>query len=167
PAALAVDGRGDNLFVGTTAGELVRIDLHAQDLTPAPAVAAGIRPGARITSLGFLIGDRTLVVGDEAGGVETWQLIRGGDGEPTLAINHVFRSHGAPVVLFTPSARHKGFWTGDTAGTLAFDYATTGETLLELHVDGSAAAVVFAPKSDALVAIGNAGELSSWDVVCP
>ena len=28
-----------------------------------------------MTALGFLIGDRTLVVGDGSGGVSTWQVI--------------------------------------------------------------------------------------------
>jgi len=43
-----------------------------------------------------------------------------------------FEHHGAPVVAFSASRRHKGFLTGDTNGGLHFNYGTTGETLLTL-----------------------------------
>ena len=67
---LALDGRAEDLFVGTSQGQVVRYDMR--DLaSPARVevtdVAGG--PDVPVTALGFLIGDRTLVVGDGSGGV--------------------------------------------------------------------------------------------------
>jgi phosphate transport system permease protein len=167
-SAMAIDGRGDNLFIGTSKGEVVRAELHGQEVQLGTPRALSSRPGARITVLGFVLGDRTLVVGDEAGGVATWQLLSGADGEPELTRIHVFPSHPAAVTVFTPSRRHKGFWTGDLTGDLRYSYATTGDTLLELHADGGPpAAVSFAPRSNGLVAGDASGRLISWDVECP
>jgi phosphate transport system permease protein len=164
-SALAIDGRGDRLYVATTSGELMHAGLHAKEIHLAPA-----RSGAKaeITLLGFLIGDRTLVVGDRSGGVATWQLVRGAAGEPDLVPIHAFPTHPAPVVSFSASRRHKGFWTGDGAGGLRLDYATTGESLLRVPPSsGSATAIAFAPKSDGLVAVGKGGQVLHWEVDCP
>jgi phosphate transport system permease protein len=166
-SALATDSRGDNLFVGTTKGELVRAELRGREVGLAMPKAASSRAGARITVLGFVIGDRTVVVGDEAGGVGTWQLLRAANGEPEFILNHVFPAHPAAVTVFSASRRHKGFWTGDERGTLRFEYATTGATLLEIHAAGAPTAIAFAPKSDALVASDASGSLLRWYVYCP
>ena len=167
-SALAIDGRGDNLFIGTSKGELVRAELHGHDLQLSATKPVASRPGAKITVLGFVLGDRTLVVGDEAGGVATWQLLSGADGEIEPIRIHALPSHPAAVTVFTASRRHKGFWTGDPMGNLRYSYATTGDTLLELHADGGPpAAVSFAPRSNGLVASDASGRLIGWDVECP
>src|SRR5262249_54285122 len=109
---LLVDGRGEDLFAGTSEGQLVRVDVR--DPRP-PGVAetlpAARRPGSPITVLGFLIGDRTLVVGDAAGGVSSWQVLPGAGGERRLQRIHEFAPHDAAVVAFAPSRRDKGFVT--------------------------------------------------------
>ncbi len=166
-SALATDSRGDNLFVGTTKGELVRAELRGREVRLTMPKSASSRAGAGITVLGFLIGDRTFVVGDEAGGVATWQLLRGAEGEPELTRIHDFPSYATPVATFSASRRHKGFWTGDRSGALRFDYGTTGKTLLELRAgDAGATALSFAPKSNGLIAGDRAGRLLRWDVDC-
>ncbi|MBI2963450.1 MAG: ABC transporter permease subunit [Deltaproteobacteria bacterium] len=164
-STLAIDSRGDHLYIGTTTGELAHAVLRAKELRLAPA-----KGGAKttITVLGFLIGDRTLVVGDQSGGVATWQLLPGAEGEPELVPIHAFPTHHAAVVTFSASRRHKGFWTGDGAGELRLDYATTGETLLRIpSTTESATAIAYSPKSDGLVAVGAGGRLLQWDIDCP
>ena len=166
-SALAIDGRGDNLFVGTTEGELVRVDLHTPEPTPSGVQPVSTRSGTKITVLGFVLGDRTLVVGDEAGGVATWQLLHGAQGEERLVRIHEFRRHPASVVNFAPSRRHKGFWTGDAAGNLAFDYSTTGQSLLQLHTGTAPSALSFSPKGNGVIAVGATGRMLRWDIDCP
>ena len=78
------------------------------------AVATGSAP---VTVLGFLLGDRTLVVGDQSGGVSTWQVVPPpGGGERRLTRVHRFEPHRAAVVSVSASARDKGFVTGDASG---------------------------------------------------
>jgi len=164
-SAMIVDERGADLFVGTDRGEVVRVDLRARDLHPEPPVSVASRTGVGITSLGFVLGDRRLVVGDGGGGVTTWQLISGA--EPALARIHEFRAFAGPVSLFAPSLRHKGFWVGDSSGAVRFDYSTTGQTLLDVEAGAPLAAIGFAPKANGLVAVDTAGRLLRWDFDCP
>jgi len=166
-SALAMDGRADALFIGTTAGEAVRVDLRARELAATGVRQVASRPGAKITVLGFVLGDRTLVIGDDAGGVATWQPLAGADGEPELKRIHAFPHHRASVTGFAPARRHKGFWTADAGGDLRFDFTTTGQTLLSLHADGAPAAIAFAPKANGFISLAANGGLSRWDIDCP
>jgi phosphate transport system permease protein len=108
--ALRLDGRGEDLFIGTSRGQLVWYDMRdAQAPKRAGAADASEAP---ITALGLLIGDRTLVVGDGQGGVSTWQLVPGlGGGERRLTRVHGFQGHHGPVVAIDASKRDKGFAT--------------------------------------------------------
>jgi phosphate transport system permease protein len=162
---LQLDGRGEDLFAGTTAGELVRVDLRGATPRVAETVVAVRRLGAAVTALGFLIGDRTLVVGDAAGGVTSWQVLQdeGPAQERRLRKIHDFAPHGAAVVAFGASRRDKGFVTGDAAGQAQLHYGTTGATLLEVRAEGGGMGpLAFAPKADGFLSVDAAGRLSHW-----
>jgi phosphate transport system permease protein len=161
--ALAVDGRGEDLFVGTSLGRIVRYDLRGRpNVTRADSTTVG--DGAPITTLAFLNGDRTLVVGTERGAVSTWQIVPSADGgSPRLTLIHAFTSHDAPVVAAAVSRRDKGFATVDRTGGVHVSYGTSGATLLDLRAtDGDVRALVFAPKADGVLTIDGVGRLSHW-----
>ena len=161
--ALRLDGRGEDLFLGTSGGDIVRYDLRD---TTAPRVAetvAAAPAGTPITLLQLLNGDRTLVVGDGAGAVTTWQVVpppTGGEARLTRVAQ--FSAHGTRVVAASPSRRDKGFVTVDAGGGVHVNYATSGMTVLELRDGAGLRAVVFAPKADGLVTADESGRLSHW-----
>jgi phosphate transport system permease protein len=167
--ALVVDGRGEDLFVGTSSGQVSRIDLR--DVT-APKIVETVQvtghAATGVSLLGFLIGDRTLVVGDTAGGVASWQLLRDEQGVFRLRKIYDFTSHASSVVAFAPSQRDKGFITADAAGTTHLRYGTTGATLLTVKANGEGIrGVAFAPKVDGLLAVDAAGRMSEWALANP
>ncbi len=167
-SALAVDDRGQDVFAGTTAGKVVRFDRTDAS---APGLAESVPvngDGAAVTLLGFLNGDRTLVVGDAAGRVSTWQVVKDDSGRRHLARMHDFAPHGAAVTGFSPSRRDKGFVTTDASGRTMVRYGTTGKTLLDLPGAGAAiTGVTFAPKADGIAAVDAGGKLLQWDVRNP
>ncbi len=168
PTAAILDKRVENLFVGTASGAVLRFDLRMKDEPrPAELVPATVRGTAAVTVLGFLIGDRTLVVGDAAGGVSSWQALAVDDaGTQRMRRVNGFRPHRGPVTLFSPSGRNKGFLTGDASGVVRIHYGTTGETRLEVAA-GATRALVYAPKADGLVTAGGDGRLRNWTVNDP
>jgi phosphate transport system permease protein len=161
---LAVDDRGEDLFVGTAAGLLLRVDLRDPEAPKiGPPVQATSRPGVKITALNFLLGDRTLVVGDASGGVSAWRLMQGegGDQRPTRV--ETFTGHSAPVVAIEPSRRDKGFITADASGLVRLHYGTSGKTLLTVRADSGEIRVgAFAPRADGLIIADASGRLSQW-----
>ncbi|HEU4367327.1 MAG TPA: ABC transporter permease subunit [Methylomirabilota bacterium] len=164
--SLRIDGRGDDLFLGTSRGELVRYDLRDKERpTRADSVTVGTAP---ITLIQFLNGDRTVVVGDRSGAVTTWQLVPPpAGGAARLTRIYAFPPHSAPVVAASPSRRDKGFVTADAAGGLHLNYGTSGRTLLRLQEGAGLRSVVFAPKADGLVTTDERGRLSHWAVHNP
>ncbi|HEV8663837.1 MAG TPA: ABC transporter permease subunit [Candidatus Methylomirabilis sp.] len=167
--ALALDGRGEDLFVGTSAGQIARLDLRDPSEPGVAEVLLAVgRAGVGVTALGFLIGDRTLVVGDAAGGVSSWQILPDDGGRRRLRKIHDFTPHGGPVVAFASSRRDKGFLTGDGSGTVHLHYGTTGATLLTARVEADQLrAITFAPKADGFVAADAAGRLAHWGLHNP
>jgi phosphate transport system permease protein len=165
--ALALDGRGDDLYVGTSRGELVRYDWRERD-SPRRAEAVSAAIGTPITVLKFLNGDRTLVVGTAAGTVATWQLVTPPTGgEVRLTRVNEFTAHPAAVVGASASRRDKGFVTADAGGGLYLHYGTSGTTLLRLQTAAGLRGVVFAPKADGVVTVDERGGLTHWAVHNP
>jgi phosphate transport system permease protein len=162
--ALALDSRGEDLFVGTTRGRLLRYDMRDRaNPARAEAVDVGATPAAPVTSLVFLIGDRTLVSGTGAGAVASWQVLPSAEGgAPRLRKIHDFAPHAAAIVGIAPSGRDKGFVTADAGGGVHVAYGTSGATLITLSAGGPQAAAVFAPKADGLLTVGPAGELGHF-----
>ena len=167
---LKLDRRGEDLFVGTSRGQLLRYDLRDRENAKVlEVVDVANRPGAGVSALGFLNGDRTVVVGDQSGGVSTWQVIPPpGGGQPRLTRIYQFEGHPGPVVSITASGRDKGFATADASGQVRLHYGTSGQTLLSLKEgSGKLQSIVFAPKADAVLAADERGAISEWVVNNP
>lgn len=167
--AVALDSRGDDLFVGFSDGQLLRVDLRNPDRPrTTPPLLGASRPGSAIMTLAFLNGDRTLVIGDAAGGIGTWQMLRAEEGSYFLSRLGTFEPHESAVVAISPSLRDKGFASLGARGTVHLNYSTTGETLARGSSEGKELrALALAPKADSLVALDGAGRLSRWKVVNP
>ena len=168
--AVRLDGRGEDLFIGTSQGRVLHVDLRDKaSPTVMEAVTVGGTPGTPITVLAFLLGDRTLVVGDAGGRVSTWQVVpppQGGDRRLTRVYD--FTPHAGPVVAISPSRRDKGFVTADGAGQLHLHYGTSGQTLVSPRAPGGdLRAVVFAPKTDGILSADGKGAWSQWEVHNP
>ena len=118
--------------------------------------------GAASPRSDFLIGDRTLVVGDGAGGVVDLAGRPAADGRRPRASTriHDFERHARPVVGDRASQRDKGFVTADAAGRGPRPLRDLGQTLLSLRPPARRLrAVVFAPKADGVVVVDGDGRI--------
>ena len=169
--ALALDKHRVNLLAGTTNGDLYHWDLT--DLaTPrfTEAYIANSKPGVGVTALGWLLGDRSLLVGDAAGGVNVWFQIRDPNDPAKTPYHrvHTLRSHPAPVTALAPSPRDKGFISADEQGNVFLHHSTSEQTLLEVHADGGSVHLAsFAPKADGIFALTGDGRLTDWFLYNP
>ena len=165
--SLALDASLEHLYVGTSDGHLVHMGLSETQPPEVRAAYAVAGPASPVSLLGFLSGDRSLVVMTADGAVSTWGLVRRSDVPTgwTLAQMHTFRSHPTAVTAFAPSQRVKGFVTGDAKGNVFLHHATSSQTLLRV-VNGEfpIRAVAFAPKGDGVIALDGAGQLSLYRV---
>ncbi|MGE0825324.1 MAG: ABC transporter permease subunit [Candidatus Binatia bacterium] len=168
--ALALDKYHANLLVGTSTGNVQHwniSDAASPQLTESFTVAS--QANAEVSTLGWLLGDRSLIVGDTAGAISIWTQVR--DPHDPAKMNyhriHTLRSHTAAVVAVTPSPRDKGFLSADHTGQILLHHATSEQTLLEVHAQSPTALLTMAPKSDGILTVGNDAKLSSWFLYNP
>ena len=167
--AVALDAFVTNLLVTTAAGEL----LHWQVQDPAAprlihTFPVSDKEGVSATMLGWILGGRSVVVGDSAGDVSVWFQVRdeGPPADSPYRKIHRLESHSAPVTTMSPSARDKGFITADTAGNILLHHATSEQTLLELNTGEKTAIQMlsFAPRANGIFAVDAQGTLSDWSL---
>ena len=143
------NGDGDTLLYSLqdpTEPEL----LQRLDLTP---------PGVRLTSLRFLTGSVSLMVGDSRGHIAQWFPVNE-RGRPRLVHVREFAEQDAAITDIAPEHGRRGFVAADAAGRLGV-YYTTSERLLALvpTADAPAAKVAVSPRADAALVLDAQGEL--------
>lgn len=170
-SALVLDTRGTRLVVGHADGTLALWDVR----NPQSPLLVDRRRATRaadvgVTSLAYLIGDQSFVVGDRAGEVSVWQPVRDSEKESgwRLAQIHRFVPHSGAVRTIGVSPRDKGFVTGDATGEVALRHSTSEQTLLQLTA-GQAPVVVarLSPRADGVLALAGDDTVSSWGVHNP
>jgi len=167
--ALALDQFTENLYVGTSSGEVFHIDLKNR---VNPVFMEKLRASdGTITSLGFLLGGVSLIVGDSLGEVSVWMETRD-ERSPsgwTLKKVHTFQPHNARILAVSSSSRNKCFITADAEGTIHLSHSTSEQKLLSLNLEAGTVptAITFSPKADGIMAVDSHGNLVQWGISNP
>jgi phosphate transport system permease protein len=148
---LLLDGEGRHLYGATDRGRIILWRLGDSDPTPQEIEAAG----AALTSLEFLIGERSLVAAAADGSLGVWSWVRPRRGEPELVRIRELPEVGSALLGVTASQRNRTVLAHDAEGLLHLYFSTTGQLLWtsELPIVGTTA-VAFAPKGDAVYIAG-------------
>ncbi|MCY3825790.1 MAG: ABC transporter permease subunit [Candidatus Dadabacteria bacterium] len=159
-----VDSETQNLYVSTKNGKLYHWSLSdpsSPELKSTLVATAG--PGVAVTKIGFLLGHRSLIVGDSAGNVSVW-FETADDGEGSkLAKIHVLPPLPGAVNKFSASQRGRGFLASDTSGNIFLYQATSATKQLDFPGRGKPyTGLSFSPKADGVVAVDSDMALSSY-----
>jgi phosphate transport system permease protein len=156
-AVWSVDGR--DLFVGTREGRLLDLDPETGTTLSSAEFEEPVR------SMGFALGQSSLLVGGAQGKLGAYQRVRVNDVFKLQAF-HAFPRLGGPVLGFQASQRDKRFlaWTDHEA---VVDHLTTERRMFSAHVDGPGIAAL-APRGDLILhASESTGALSLWSLDAP
>jgi phosphate transport system permease protein len=166
---LVLDAGQKNLFGGTRGGEILWWRLADGQIGEVQTSSAGRSP---ITALNLLIGGRSLVVGQESGGLSVWMPVaqmdsNGGEDEPArLTRIRDFPAEPGAVRQIAPSPRRKGFLALSDR-QLGLYYSTSHRTLWTgMPPLAGATALAITPKDDGAF-LAAAGQLMSLDVRNP
>lgn len=159
-----VDSEAENLYVSTANGKLYHWSLSDPSSPELEStLAATADPGVAVTEIGFLLGHRSLIVGDAAGNVSVWFETTGGGGESKLAKIHVLPPLPAAVDRFSASQRGRGFLASDASGNISLYQATSATKQLDFPGRGKPyAGLSFSPKANGVVAVDSDMVLSSY-----
>ncbi len=127
--AITMDRDGTTLCAGTQTGGLIRWELNDDGSVRTSDVVLAFNDKRAITSLGMVLGDVSLAVGDARGELTTWFPVRTG-GQSKLRLIHRLRPQGAAVEEILASSRNKSLLSRSADGTLHLDYMTTERPML-------------------------------------
>lgn len=169
-----VNDTGDTVYLAEKSGRVFRYNL-SDPLKPFLAEAANLTPpGVDLTVMGFLLGDRSLVVGGSDGSVQIYFLLRsdaqGSQDGMTLVKTRQFKSHQKAVTGLSPSQRGKTFATMDAAGNIQMRHGTSEKTLFSFGESGAFQpheAMALAPRLDGLIVVGPGGDTNFWNLDIP
>ena len=161
---------GDQVYLAEREGRLRRFDVR-DFANPALVETRDVAPGdAELTSLGFLIGEQSLVVGTSRGEVDVWFRVEDPDAGTSdgraLARSHRLEPHRAAVTAFAASERSKLFVTGDASGEVWLRHSTSERVLVrpgDLLARGALAASL-SPRDDGILAFDDARGVAHWRV---
>ena len=152
-----LDGRIRQLLVGTDQGQVYEWRLGGVEHAPAFVGHIAVSEVA-VSALAYALGEVSLVVGDAAGHVSTWFKVEE-NGHRSYRKIHAFVPHATAVTHIAASTRDKQFLTADAEGAIALHHLTSEQTVFQLRGDSPATALVFAPKADGFLALGQDGWL--------
>jgi phosphate transport system permease protein len=159
PSAAAWSSDGRDLFVGTGEGRLLDLDPETGSIL---STADFEEP---IQSLGFALGQASLLVGGARGKLSAFQRVHVNE-VFKLQSFHAFARLDGPVFGFQASQRDKRFlaWTASEA---VVDHLTTERRMFSAHLDGPGVAAL-APRGDLILhANGSTGALCLWSLDAP
>ena len=162
---LLIDRDQINLYGGTASGEIYWWKLDQGDDFPPQVTSAG---AFEITAMSFLIGDRSLVVGQANGNLSVWFPVRPTGEEGFLLTRvHDLPRHTSAISLIAPSQRNRTFIAKDTGGELGIYFSTSERTLWKGRspVEG-ATAMTLSPKGDGAFVAGP-GKLAFVSIANP
>jgi phosphate transport system permease protein len=169
PKRLMISGRGDTVYLIWPDGHLLRVDSRTLgDLRIAEELSLLPERDAEITSLSFLIGKTTLMVGDSQGRIRAWFRTRPegvtvSDGA-AMTMVHDLGQGSAPVTSLGVSMRTRLMSAGFADGTVRVYHVTSNQLLIEDQAaSGPVLAVNLAPREN-LVAALTPGGFTAWSL---
>lgn len=168
--AFTFTSRTELLAVGTENGRVYHLDLRDSGKPVLSEATQASEQSKAITALAYLMGDRSLVVGDAAGEVTVWMPVRTHPeaNQTRMTAIHRFTPHQSAVSDITISQRDKGFITTDVGGEIRLHHSTSAQTLLTLSPrQGLLRSTYFSPKADGLVSLTENNRLIHYQISNP
>jgi phosphate transport system permease protein len=170
-AGILMTQLADEVLVAERKGRIHRIDVRNPEQPSIVETRTVTESGVEVTSIAFLVGEQSLVVGRSDGSVSIYfrtEARSGGtmDGR-ALAEAHVLEPHvGGAVTAISPSQRSKLFVTSDAGGASWVRHSTSERVLLRLA--GEARLPVrtngLSARDDHVLAIDEEARVSLWEI---
>lgn len=171
-ASMLMTSLADQVYVADRAGNIFRFDTRDPIKPTLAEQTRLVAEGVGVTTLGFLVGEQSIVVGATDGSVQVFFRLQQADAKTTdgfaLVKAHELEPQPSAIVAFDASQRSKSFVTADKQGNVWIRHATSERTLLKLPTKSNQlTAVALAPREDGLVAIGDDAVLWNWHIDMP
>ncbi|MCQ8104036.1 ABC transporter permease subunit [Methylomonas sp. SURF-2] len=165
---MLLDKEFRNLYLAGRGGDLTVVDVSDKANPVIKHKINVMQQGGEITSMEFLNGDISLLIGDSRGGLAQWTIVRDKQNHYSVRKLRGFKVSDAPIVTINPEQRRKGLLAVDANGTMGI-YNTTAEreVIREKVVDAKPLAVTLSPRANAFLLQSENGKIEHWQVENP
>ena len=162
---ILIDKEEHNLYLLSSNGQLGLFDINDKSAPVLVQEQNIIQAGQKITSVAFLNGDLSLMIGDSSGLVSQWSKVRDKLNHFAMQKIRVFKVSDKAVMSINPEQRRKGFMTVDADGTLGVYHSTSErEMIKETVANSQPVAAAMSPRANAVLVESNDGKISFWKV---
>jgi phosphate transport system permease protein len=150
---ILIDKEGRNLYLVSSTGRLEFYNISNKDSPVLNQAQNVVEAGQTITSITFLNGDLSLMIGDSSGLVSQWSKVRDTLNRPALQKIRTFKVSDKPVVMLKAEQRRKGFMTMDTEGVMGIYHSTAERELIKDSIGSSSlpVAAALSPRANAFL----------------
>ncbi len=173
-ARVLMNTAADTVLVADTAGTIYRYNTRSFDAPTLEETVKLLPDGVSLTTLNYLIGEQSIVVGGSDGSVSIYYKLARQDAKTedgTMLVHaKTLEPHKGAVVAVDSSQRGKMFVTADATGEIWVRHATSEQVVLRLKpadFAGKYQTVALAPRENGILAISDAGKVYSWPISAP
>ncbi len=161
---ILIDKEGRNLYLVSSNGRLAYYDVSDKSAPALKQAQSVVEAGQKITSVSFLNGDLSMLIGDSSGLVTQWGMVRDEMNRLTMEKIRAFKVSDKAVVQIKAEQRRKGFVTVDADGRFGIYHTTAEKQLIEERGVGALAAVAISPRANGLLMQSNDERVNFWRV---
>ncbi len=169
PSYIKLAGLGDCVYLAWNDGQLQRFDTRVINQPELAEELDLVSGEGKLTSLSFLVGKTSLVVGDSTGGLAVWFRIKPADAKTpdgsVLKLAHQLPSKNVAVTSIAASSRSRMVAAGYADGAVSLFHVTSDQQLAQAKStdSGEILGLTLSPKDDSLVALTQRG-MELWKV---
>ena len=162
---LMMDVEHRELYIAGESGLISYYDISDKAAPELVQRVQVVNAPEQITSLSFLSGGISILVGDSAGNITQWFPVRDQANNYTLEKIRSFASQSARITSIAPEYFRKGFLAVDDTGYLGIYHSTAHRTVkLEKINDNRLTQLAVAPRANAMLVEDDTGVLQLWEI---
>ena len=162
---ILIDKDEHNLYLLSSSGQLGLFDISDKSAPVLIQKQNIVEAGKKITSVAFLNGDLSLMIGDSSGLVSQWSKVRDNLNRFSMQKIRAFKVSDKAVVLIRSEQRRKGFMTLDADGTIGIYHSTSERELIKERVAHSRpVTAAISPRANAVLVQSDDGKINFWKV---
>jgi len=164
-ADILIDKEEANLYLISNDGQMGFFNISNKSNPSLRQQQNVVDAGQSITSVTFLNGDLSLMIGDSSGLVSQWSMVRDKLNRPAMQKIRSFKVSDKAVVGINAEQRRKGFMTTDADGIVGIYHSTAEREMLKEHVSTALpTAAVLSPRANAILVQAADGTMHFWRI---
>ncbi len=164
-AELLIDKEGGELYLLNNEGLLSAYDISDKSSPKLKHEQKVVEAGQTITSMAFLNGDLSLLIGDSAGRVSQWTQAKNELSQLSFKKIRSFNISTQAIVAIKAEQRRKGFLVVDAGGNVSLHHSTAERELIKQQVGATTPlAALISPRANRFLLETGDGKLHAWNI---